>query len=145
MILDDPELTSNKKELLLKDINDQITTYIDGPFGAPAENYQNYENLIFIASGGGITPFSSIVTNLLYKLKKGEKIKHKTISFYWIQRDYSKTDYLNNILEKIAQEDKEKLFQINIFITCAQQNMILGNDYQVFFNMYLDLFSLLKE
>ncbi len=121
MILDDPELTSNKKELLLTDISDQIITYIDGPFGAPAEHYKNYENLIFVAAGVGVTPFSSILISLLYQLKKGENLKHKTISFYWIQRDYAKADYLNNILEEIAEEDKEKLFEINIFITCAQQ------------------------
>jgi len=54
-------------------------------------------------------------------LKKGEKINHKSISFYWIQREYAKADYLNNILEEIELEDKEKLFEINIFITSAQQ------------------------
>lgn len=114
-------LTSNKKELLITDIDDQIITYIDGPFGAPAEHFKSYQNLIFVAAGVGVTPFSSILISLLYQLKKGEKLHHKTISFYWIQREYAKADNLNNILEEIAQEGKEKLFEINIFITCAQQ------------------------
>ena len=61
------------------------------------------------------------IISLLYRLKKGEEIKHKSISFYWIQREYEKTDYLNNILEEIAVEDRNKLFEINIFITSAQQ------------------------
>jgi len=98
-----------------------MVTYIDGPFGAPAEHFKNYDNLIFIAAGVGVTPFSSILISLLYKLKKKEKLEHFSISFYWVQREYSKADYLNNILEEIAKEDKEKIFDINIFITCAQQ------------------------
>jgi predicted ferric reductase len=114
-------MSTNKKELLLNEISDQIVTYIDGPFGAPAEHFKSYENLIFVAAGVGVTPFSSILISLLYQLKKGEKLNYKTISFYWIQREYAKADYLNNILEEIAEEDKEKLFEINIFITCAQQ------------------------
>jgi len=114
-------MSTNKKELLLNEISDQIVTYIDGPFGAPAEHFKSYKNLIFVAAGVGVTPFSSILISLLYQLKKGEKLNYKTISFYWIQREYAKADYLNNILEEIAEEDKEKLFEINIFITCAQQ------------------------
>ena len=42
-------------------------------------------------------------------------MKHKSISFYWIQREYEKTDYLKNILEEIAVEDVNRLFDINIF------------------------------
>lgn len=48
-------------------------------------------------------------------------MKHKSITFYWIHREYEKTNYLNNILEEIAVEDKNRVFEINIFITCAQQ------------------------
>lgn len=94
---------------------------IDGPYGAPAEHFKNYENLIFVAQGVGVTPFSSILLSLLYSLKRGQPLKHKTISFFWIQRDYAKADYLNNILEEISKEDRNKVFDINIFITCAQQ------------------------
>ncbi len=68
-----------------------------------------------------MTPFSSILIGLLYKLKKREVMKHKSISFYWIQREYEKTFYLKNILEEISVEDVKRLFEINIFITCAQQ------------------------
>ncbi len=74
-----------------------------------------------MASGVGATPFSSILISILYQLKKGEKLNFKSISFYWIQREYCKTDYLNNLLEEIVVEDKEKICEVNIFITGAQQ------------------------
>ena len=100
---------------------EEIVAYLDGPFGAPAEQYKNYENLIFIASGVGATPFSSILLTMLYQIKKGEKLKHRTVTFYWIQREYGKTDYLTNILQQINTYDREGIFEINIFITGAQQ------------------------
>ena len=102
-------------------IEEEIITYIDGPFGAPAEQFKSYEHLIFVASGVGATPFSSILISLLYQIKKGIKLNHKSVTFYWIQREYSKTDYLNNILEEIIKEDTDKIFDINIYITGAQQ------------------------
>ena len=54
-------------------------------------------------------------------MKKRENLKHKSITFFWIQREYSKTDYLNNILQEIIHEDRDRLFEINIYITGAQQ------------------------
>ncbi len=101
--------------------NTRALVRIDGPHGAPAENYNRYEHVIFVAGGVGATPFSSILIGLLYMLKKGETMKHKSITFFWIQREYEKFDYLNNILEEIAVEDKNRLFEINIFVTSAQQ------------------------
>lgn len=121
IILEDPEKISsgNSKQELLND--EDIPTYLDGPYGAPAEHFKKYEDLIFVAAGVGVTPFSSILISLLYKMRKEKKFKFKSISFYWIQREYGKVDYLNNILEEISKEDKNKLFEINIFITSAQQ------------------------
>jgi len=115
---------SKKKEPMLtgeEKVEDEKVAYIDGPFGAPAEQFRSYEHLIFVASGVGATPFSSILISLLYQLKKGEVLKHKSITFYWIQREYGKTDYLNNILQEIILEDKNKIFEINAYITGAQQ------------------------
>lgn len=100
--------------------NDYIVR-IEGPLGAPAEHYSSYENVIFVAGGVGATPFSSILIGLLYKMKRGEDLKHKSITFYWIQREYEKTDFLSNVLEQLAVENKQGTFEINIFITCGQQ------------------------
>lgn len=100
----------------------EIIAYIDGPFGAPAEQFRGYDHLIFVASGVGVTPFSSIMITLLYELKKTEtKLPHKSVSFFWIQRQYNKTDYMNNIFKDIINEDKERIFDLNVYITGAQR------------------------
>ena len=102
-------------------INKKISIRMDGPFGAPAENFKNYEHLIFIASGVGATPFSSILVTLLYMMKNKEKpLSFKSLTFYWLQRNYSKVDYLNDILGQVIAEDKNNIIEVNVFITGAQ-------------------------
>ena len=46
--------------------------FIDGPFGAPAQNYKKYDILLLIGLGIGATPFISILKDLLYNLKSSQ-------------------------------------------------------------------------
>jgi NAD(P)H-flavin reductase len=45
---------------------------IDGPYGAPAQNYKKYDILLLIGLGIGATPFISILKDLLNNLKSNE-------------------------------------------------------------------------
>jgi len=38
---------------------------VDGPYGAPAQDYQNFDVLLLIGLGIGATPFISILKDLL--------------------------------------------------------------------------------
>lgn len=38
---------------------------VDGPYGAPAQDYQNYDVLLLVGLGIGATPFISILKDLL--------------------------------------------------------------------------------
>lgn len=44
--------------------NEQIRVGIDGPFGAPAQRFYDYDYSIIVGGGIGITPFSAILTDL---------------------------------------------------------------------------------
>lgn len=46
--------------------------FIDGPFGAPAQNYKNYDILLLVGLGIGATPFISILRDMLNWIKTGE-------------------------------------------------------------------------
>lgn len=50
----------------LRDLPDDqdIRVGIDGPFGAPAQRFYDYDCSIIVGGGIGITPFSAILTNL---------------------------------------------------------------------------------
>eukprot|EP01018_Ginkgo_biloba_P004613 Gb_23370 [translate_table: standard] len=46
---------------------------IDGPYGAPAQDYRKYDVLLLVGLGIGATPFISILKDLLNNIKKAEE------------------------------------------------------------------------
>lgn len=46
---------------------------IDGPYGAPAQNYKKYDVLLLVGLGIGATPFISILKDLLNNIVKMEE------------------------------------------------------------------------
>ncbi|XP_078444165.1 riboflavin synthase-like superfamily protein [Wolffia australiana] len=58
----DPETHSRAPKLL-----------VDGPYGAPAQNYSNYDVLLLVGLGIGATPFISILRDLLNNIRSVEE------------------------------------------------------------------------
>lgn len=46
---------------------------IDGPYGAPAQDYRKYDVLLLVGLGIGATPFISILKDLLNNIIKMEE------------------------------------------------------------------------
>ncbi|KAF5743121.1 putative respiratory burst oxidase [Tripterygium wilfordii] len=49
------------------------TLHVDGPYGAPAQDYQNYDVLLLVGLGIGATPFISILKDLLNNTRTAEE------------------------------------------------------------------------
>lgn len=47
---------------------------IDGPYGAPAQDYKKYDVLLLVGLGIGATPFISILKDLLNNIIKMEEL-----------------------------------------------------------------------
>ncbi|KAK3722508.1 hypothetical protein LTR37_002500 [Vermiconidia calcicola] len=58
----DGDWTNKLREVLPED--EDIWVGIDGPFGAPAQRFYDYNYSIIVGGGIGITPFSAILTDL---------------------------------------------------------------------------------
>lgn len=43
---------------------------VDGPFGAPAQDHKDYNVMILVGAGIGVTPFASVLNDLLDHMKK---------------------------------------------------------------------------
>lgn len=59
---------------------------IDGPFGAPAQDYKNYDVLLLVGLGIGATPFISILKDLLNNIVKAEEEDVSTCHYYLIAK-----------------------------------------------------------
>lgn len=46
---------------------------IDGPYGAPAQDYKKYDVLLLVGLGIGATPFISILKDLINNIVRSEE------------------------------------------------------------------------
>ncbi|KAH9322314.1 hypothetical protein KI387_016953 [Taxus chinensis] len=54
---------------------------IDGPYGAPAQDYRKYDILLLVGLGIGATPFISILKDMLHNIKRTEDLLDSNTDF----------------------------------------------------------------
>ncbi|GAY39201.1 hypothetical protein CUMW_042540 [Citrus unshiu] len=71
---------------------------IDGPYGAPAQDYRNYDVLLLVGLGIGATPFISILKDLLNNIVKQEEqaLQKPYLTFGIVLIDNSFTDSVSD-------------------------------------------------
>lgn len=91
---------------------------IDGPYGAPAEEFSSAEVAVLIGAGIGVTPFASILKHIWYKQRSGKVGTLRRVEFFWICRDTPSFGWFQNLLQDVeaAQVDPNFL-RINIYLT----------------------------
>ncbi|KAL0738938.1 hypothetical protein Bca4012_015148 [Brassica carinata] len=106
---------------------------IDGPYGAPAQDYKKYEVVLLVGLGIGATPMISIIkdiVNNMYAMEnaqlrqmenglqhepqdKTENFKTKRAYFYWVTREQGSYDWFKNIMNEIAARDVNKIIELH--------------------------------
>jgi predicted ferric reductase len=77
---------------------------VDGPYGAPAEDFFEYKVVMLVGAGIGITPFASVVKDIYLRKKRVEKaIKKKTSSANTKESRFKASEDENtlHLLEKV--------------------------------------------
>lgn len=54
---------------------------MDGPYGAPAQDFRNYDVLLLVGLGIGATPFVSILRDLLNNIKIADELMVTFLTF----------------------------------------------------------------
>ncbi|KMZ56541.1 hypothetical protein ZOSMA_93G00050 [Zostera marina] len=108
---------------------------IDGPYGAPAQNYSNYDVLLLVGLGIGATPFISILRDLVNNTKiaeyqsdsntdisrsddilnyisNGSSTKRRAqrasnAYFYWVTRNPNSLDWFKGVMNQVAEIDQK--------------------------------------
>ncbi|XP_061338598.1 respiratory burst oxidase homolog protein B-like [Gastrolobium bilobum] len=110
---------------------------IDGPYGAPAQDYKNYEVLLLVGLGIGATPLISILRDMLNNIKQQRDIeegvtdsrvmknkKTKTFApkrayFHWVTREQGSFECFKGVMNEIAENDKERVFELHNYCTSS--------------------------
>ncbi|KAJ1439027.1 Riboflavin synthase-like beta-barrel [Sesbania bispinosa] len=103
---------------------------IDGPYGAPAQDYGNYEVLLLIGLGIGATPLISILKDILNIIKKQQRDlevgvmdngvknkKSKRAYFCWVTREKGSIEWFKGLMNEVAENDKEGVIELHNYCT----------------------------
>jgi len=113
---------------------------IDGPYGAPAQDYKNYEVLLLVGLGIGATPLISILKDVLNNIKQQEDdleeggevesgVKNnkkkpfatKRAYFYWVTREQGSFEWFKGVMNEVAENDKEGVIELHNYCTSVYE------------------------
>ncbi|KAJ7553076.1 hypothetical protein O6H91_06G083900 [Diphasiastrum complanatum] len=120
---------------------------IDGPYGAPAQDYQEYDVLLLVGLGIGATPFISVLRDMLNLLKETDKKEKKmqisigtpnqfptqsditrrkrrgptNAYFYWVTREQGSFEWFKGVLDEVAEIDQEAVIEMHNYLTSVYE------------------------
>ncbi|KAJ7288772.1 NADPH oxidase [Mycena rebaudengoi] len=93
---------------------------VDGPFGSSSEDFLNYETILMVGAGIGVTPFASILKSIWYRMNNFSQTGRTRLSkvyFTWVIRDFSTAEWFHSLLHAIEEQDTQNKIEINIYVT----------------------------
>jgi NADPH oxidase 1 len=97
----------------------QIKLKVDGPYFSPCNRHIEFDNIIFVCSGIGITPFLSIIKDFAMKYMTTEHmfIFNKKIDIYWVSRNRDDIIWFEEIFSDLAYIIPSSNLNIKVYIT----------------------------
>ncbi|NWW88131.1 DUOX2 oxidase, partial [Rhynochetos jubatus] len=91
--------------------------YLDGPFGEGHQEWNKFEVSVLVGGGIGVTPFASILKDLVFKSSISSKLLCKKIYFIWVTRTQRQFEWLADIIREVEEADRTDLVSVHIYIT----------------------------
>ncbi|XP_026565713.1 dual oxidase 2 [Pseudonaja textilis] len=91
--------------------------YLDGPFGEGHQEWNKFEVSVLVGGGIGVTPFASILKDLVFKSSVGSRILCKKIYFIWVTRTQRQFEWVADIIREVEENDQRDLVSVHIYIT----------------------------
>ncbi|CAH2038507.1 unnamed protein product, partial [Thlaspi arvense] len=132
--------TTSQSGLFVADIGqaNNITRFprllIDGPYGAPAQDYRNYDVLLLVGLGIGATPLISILRDVLNNIKNQKSIEQgtdhnvrrivsntKRAYFYWVTREQGSLEWFSEVMNEVAEYDSEGIIELHNYCTSVYE------------------------
>jgi hypothetical protein len=103
---------------------------VDGPFGSASEDFLNYETILLVGGGIGVTPFASILKTIWYRMNNLSNAKSTRLSkvyFTWVIRDFGTAEWFHSLLHAIEEQDTQNRIEINIYLTAKIKEDDMNN------------------
>ena len=117
--------------------------FIDGPFGEGHQDWTQYEVSVLVGGGIGVTPFASILKELVHRFNIGARVECKKVRslyyaccvfkcfysipffiynfnqvfFIWVTRSQKQWEWFTDIIRDVEEADTKGLVESHIFVT----------------------------
>ncbi|KAM4619333.1 dual oxidase 1 [Polymixia lowei] len=91
--------------------------YLDGPFGEGHQEWIDFEVSVLVGGGIGVTPFASILKDLVFKSSIKSKIQCKKVYFIWVTRTQRQFEWVSDIIREVEEMDTLELVSVHTYIT----------------------------
>ncbi|XP_068170354.1 dual oxidase 1 isoform X2 [Antennarius striatus] len=113
--------TSQLRELYTEDnlleLGSYPKLYLDGPFGEGHQEWIDYEVSVLVGGGIGVTPFASILKDLVFKSSIKSRIQCKKVYFIWVTRTQRQFEWVSDIIREVEEMDTLELVEVHTYIT----------------------------
>eukprot|EP00271_Cylindrocystis_brebissonii_P021976 TRINITY_DN819_c0_g2_i5.p1 TRINITY_DN819_c0_g2~~TRINITY_DN819_c0_g2_i5.p1 ORF type:complete len:1048 (+),score=169.04 TRINITY_DN819_c0_g2_i5:366-3509(+) len=95
---------------------------VDGPFGAPAQDYEHFRVVVLVGAGIGVTPMASVIRDVLHKTKNRSKYPRfatEKVFFYWTTREQGSFQWFSDLMEQATEDDKAGIVEMHNYLTSA--------------------------
>lgn len=115
---------------------------IDGPYGAPAQDYKKYDVVLLVGLGIGATPMISIVKDIINNMRmeddsfpgsglengnynnnnnKSKGFKTRKAYFYWVTREQGSFEWFKGIMNEVAEMDEKRVIELHNYCTSVYE------------------------
>ncbi|KAI5100464.1 dual oxidase 1 isoform X2, partial [Silurus meridionalis] len=101
----------------LKELGNYPKLYLDGPFGEGHQEWRDFEVSVLVGGGIGVTPFASILKDIVFKSSAKLKVQCKKVYFIWVTRTQRQFEWVSDIIREVEEMDAQELVSVHIYIT----------------------------
>ncbi|KAF4047322.1 Ferric reductase NAD binding domain [Phytophthora infestans] len=116
-------------------IHIRVCVYLDGPIGAPTQDYHRYKTVICIGGGIGVTPFASILKDVVHLWEDNRclncnHIRHPSsfqiqkLYFHWVTRGQESLSWFEGTMKQITEMDRDNVIETHQYLS----TVVLGGE-----------------
>ncbi|EPS73914.1 hypothetical protein M569_00842 [Genlisea aurea] len=107
---------------------------IDGPYGAPTQDYKEYEVVLLVGLGIGATPMISVVKDIVNRSlsedsssnsaesgRGGSRFKTRRAYFYWVTREQGSFDWFKSVMNEVSETDRGGAIEMHNYCTSVYE------------------------
>ncbi|KAJ1535831.1 hypothetical protein HK096_001578 [Nowakowskiella sp. JEL0078] len=106
---------------------------IDGPYGAPAEDFYKFKVAVLVGAGIGVTPAAALLKSVWYRYYRKAPMALEKVYFFWVNRDKEAFEWFHSLLATLEESVPTSFLEIHVYLTGKLsvddiQNIVLNQD-----------------